>query len=204
MKTRLFLILALAIIPFVDWLVPFPETQADLRLIGEPELCWRQPPRALASPVVESQANGVSTHAVSVGSKRCGLPDRDVTLGLVGVDPELRQPDAQPLTLPTAPQRAASDRSGRATYYHPSLAGGLMADGVTVYERDLSGVAAATSWPLGTVLYVRGPSGRGLSLVISDTGYLGRDHVDLSEADFIVLAGSLSPGVIPVEISQRD
>ena len=41
-----------------------------------------------------------------------------------------------------------------------------------------------------------------LGLVISDTGYLATNHVDLSEADFIVLGGSLRPGVIAVEIGE--
>ena len=80
-----------------------------------------------------------------------------------------------------------------------------MRDGVTSYDPQASGVAAATSWPLGTHLYVRGPTGRVLGLVISDTGYLGvvPPHLDLSEADFRVLAGSLRPGVISVEIREE-
>ena len=91
---------------------------------------------------------------------------------------------------------------GTATYYHPSLAGGLMRDGVTRYEPSMSGVAAATSWPLGTVLEVCGPTRRCIQVVISDTGILGPGHVDLTEASFIALAGSLAPGRISITVKE--
>lgn len=95
--------------------------------------------------------------------------------------------------------------AGTATYYHPSLAGGIMRDGATRYDPTASGIVAATSWPLGTVLEVRGPSRRSLTVVVSDTGMLGANRLDLSESDFRVLSGvGLDPGVIRVEIRSAE
>ena len=96
----------------------------------------------------------------------------------------------------------ATERSGAATYYHPDLAGGLMADNHTRYDPTASGVVAAVSWPLGTILEVRGPTNRVLLVVVSDTGYLGEWHTDWSEADFTLLALSLDPGRIEVRIRE--
>ena len=123
--SRLFLILALVIIPFVDWLVQFP-----------------------SGSLVELPAHGLvdgrETHlyAVSAGGERYGLPDRDVTTGpvlggpsaqtarsLVNVPlPTAPEGPVQPLwwqnsgvtatggtTPPPEPTRAVSDRSGEAT-----------------------------------------------------------------------------------------
>lgn len=113
------------------------------------------------------------------------------------------------------PDREASDRSGwardrgaevRATYYHPSLAGGLMADNATEYWRDQSGLVAVSiygPWKLGDVLYVCGPSGRCLWLEARDTGLMPWGDIDLSEADFLVLAGSLDMGRMNVNISRE-
>lgn len=95
--------------------------------------------------------------------------------------------------------------AGVATYYHPSLAfRDYMRDGVTLYDPQASGVAAAMAYPLGSVVSVRGPSGRSLLLEIRDTGLLRTDppHLDVSEMDFRVLSGErgLEPGRILVEI----
>ncbi len=92
---------------------------------------------------------------------------------------------------------------GRATYYHPSLAGGVMRDGVTRYDPMATGAVAATSWPVGTVLEVRGPTNRSLMVVVSDTGRLEPNHLDLSAADFQILVGDLRPGVAEVQIGER-
>ena len=89
---------------------------------------------------------------------------------------------------------------GTLTFYHPDLAGNTMKDNRTLYEPTMSGVAAATSWPLGTWLDVCGPTKRCLPLVISDTGRLGANHLDVPEAVFVVLAGSLAPGRVPVTV----
>ena len=94
--------------------------------------------------------------------------------------------------------------TGTLTYYHPDLAGNVMRDGITTYEPTMSGVAAATSWPLGTWLEVRGPTGRSLLLVISDTGKLEPGALDVPEAVFVVLAGSLAPGRVPVRVRVID
>ena len=98
---------------------------------------------------------------------------------------------------PTAPRI-----EGEATWYHRDLQGDLMRDGKTRYDYRASGVVAAVSWPLGTILEVRGPTNRWLTVIVSDTGYLKENHVDLSEADFLVLVGSLGPGRIEVRIRE--
>lgn len=75
-----------------------------------------------------------------------------------------------------------------------------MRDGVTRYDPEASGLVAATSWPLGTVLEVRGPTGRSMMLEVRDTGHLGQNHLDLSERDFMVLGERLDYGVVTATI----
>ncbi len=90
---------------------------------------------------------------------------------------------------------------GKATYYDRELfSGSLMADGNTRYWPKLSGVVAAVDWPLGTKLLVNGI----LPVVVSDTGKLERGvgHLDMTEIDFIYLAGSLAPGVIEIMVRE--
>ena len=101
------------------------------------------------------------------------------------------------------PQRT---QQGEITYYHPSLAWDgvccLMADGVTPYDPRASGIVAAVSWPLGSLLYVCGPSRRCLQVEVRDRGLGGDDWIDMSEADFTVLVGSLGPGRAKVSIRE--
>src|SRR3972149_5249626 len=180
MISRLFIILLLASLPFwsvFDW----------------PVSGIREAPVAGAT---QDRAQGEECQW-TIGTKRAGAP-RPLSLRQ-HADAETT-PDSPPAPTRTGTERSRPAIWGVATYYHPSLAGGLMRDGTPAYAPRAGGVAAATSWPLGTQLYVRGPTGRALGLVISDTGYLGSGHLDLSESDFIVLAGSLRPGVISVEI----
>lgn len=139
------------------------------------------------------------------------------SLANLATSPSSAEATALPVVEVFADSETVSDRSGRATYLqpvetsvregvatwvHPSLAGGLMRDGATRYDPMASGVVAANSWPLGTVLEVRGPTNKVLTVVVSDTGKLGANHVDMSEADFTVLAGGLEPGVIKVSIQE--
>lgn len=77
-----------------------------------------------------------------------------------------------------------------------------MRDGVTHYDRTASGIAASNSWPLHSVLRVTGPTGRSLLLEIRDTGLLPDNSLDMSEADFTVIAGSLAPGRVTIEIRE--
>lgn len=98
-----------------------------------------------------------------------------------------------------------SDRSGwvrgEATHYHPSLAGNLMADNKTEYWPDQSGVVAATGWPLFTILYVCGPTGRCLTVEVRDTGLFPKTDLDFSEADQMMLCGYL--GRCPIQIGEE-
>ena len=91
----------------------------------------------------------------------------------------------------------------RLTYLHPSLAGDLMRDGVTRYDPEAIGPVAMTNHPLGTWVEICGPTGRCLTAVVSDTGLLGSNHADVSEAMFQVLVGDLAVGVAPVEIREQ-
>ena len=93
---------------------------------------------------------------------------------------------------------------GTLTWVHPDLAGDLMADGKTRYDPQASGIAAAVSWPIGSVLYVCGPTGRCLWLEVRDWGLGGDDWLDVSEKDFQVLGNSLELGVISVTIEELD
>ena len=76
---------------------------------------------------------------------------------------------------------------GEITYYHPSLAGGPMYCTGKAYDpRDVT-VGAAVTWPCGTRLRIWREE-RFVDVIIQDTGLLGRNHVDLSEAAFQRLA----------------
>ena len=199
--SRIFLILVLAIIPVVDWLVPFHETQQPLVFTGETQLggltnmagasWWEHDP--------ELNTLGPGLRLPSFGDELSPTVQAVSATSRFESDP-----------LPTAPEGEVSDRSTRppgvqgiVTYVHPSLSGGVMRDGVTRYDPEGIGPVAATSWPLGTWLEIRGPSGRVLTAVVSDTGHLGPGHIDASEAMFRVLSGgSLDAGVISVEIRE--
>ena len=87
---------------------------------------------------------------------------------------------------------------GEATYYHPSLAGGPMYCNGDPYDPTDPQIAAAVSWPCGTRLRVWRDE-RSVDVVIQDTGLLGPNHVDLSEAAFERL-GLFAEGRIPVLI----
>ena len=87
---------------------------------------------------------------------------------------------------------------GEATYYHPSLAGGLMYCNGDLYDPSDPQIAAAVSWPCGTRLRIWRDE-RSVDVVIQDTGLLGPNHVDLSEAAFERL-GLFAEGRIPVLI----
>lgn len=88
---------------------------------------------------------------------------------------------------------------GEITYYHPSLAGGPMyCPPWNPYDPQDPQIAAAVSWPCGTRLRLwRGE--RSVDVIVQDTGLLGVNHVDLSEAAFQRLA-TLPEGRVPVLI----
>ena len=76
---------------------------------------------------------------------------------------------------------------GEITYYHPSLAGGPMYCTGRAYDPQDPTVGAAVTWPCGTRLRIwRGE--RFVDVIVQDTGLLGYNHVDLSEAAFQQLA----------------
>ena len=87
--------------------------------------------------------------------------------------------------------------TGEATFYHPSLHGGVMYCG-GIYDRFNPTIAASTSWPCGTQLRVHF-GGNTIDVVVQDTGLLGANHVDLSEAAFAQLA-PLAEGRLAVQI----
>lgn len=78
---------------------------------------------------------------------------------------------------------------GNATYYHPSLHGGTMANGEP-YSRFDPIIAASPFFPLGTVVRVTRPStGAAIVVVVKDRAPSpGFMWIDLSEAAFIQLA----------------
>ena len=94
---------------------------------------------------------------------------------------------------------AARVVQGEATYYHPSLAGGPMfCPPHAPYNPQDPQLAAAVSWPCGTRLRLwRGE--RSVDVIVQDTGLLGVNHVDLSEAAFLRL-GTLPEGRIQILI----
>ncbi|HEY7068235.1 MAG TPA: RlpA-like double-psi beta-barrel domain-containing protein [Chloroflexota bacterium] len=90
----------------------------------------------------------------------------------------------------------ASSTGTTATYYHPSLQGFRMANGLP-YNRWDPMIAANNWYPLGTLLKVtRQGSNRYLYVRVQDRGSRGLT-LDLSEAGFAQLGG-LGEGRIPV------
>ena len=92
---------------------------------------------------------------------------------------------------------------GQATYYHPSLIGGIMRDG-TPYESSNPFIAAVggdsqgqPSIPLGTWLLVRSDDGIYLLIQVRDTGRFPKGDIDLSSSGFERLA-PLSRGRIGI------
>ena len=85
---------------------------------------------------------------------------------------------------------------GEITYYHPSLAGGPMYCTGAPYDPNDPSIAAAVTWPCGTRLRIWRDE-RFVDVVVQDTGLLGHNHVDLSEAAFQRLA-LLPEGRVPV------
>ena len=84
--------------------------------------------------------------------------------------------------------RAARLVPGEITYYHPSLAGGVMfCPPHHRYDPTDPQIAAAVSWPCGTRLRIWRDE-RYVDVIVQDTGLLGHNHVDLSEAAFQQLA----------------
>ena len=77
---------------------------------------------------------------------------------------------------------------GEITYYHPSLAGGVMyCPPHNRYDPQDVTVGAAVTWPCGTRLRIWRDE-RFVDVIVQDTGLLGHNHVDLSEAAFQRLA----------------
>ncbi len=76
---------------------------------------------------------------------------------------------------------------GEITYYHPSLAGGPMYCTGKAYDPQDATVGAAVTWPCGTRLRIWREE-RFVDVIVQDTGLLGHNHVDLSEAAFQRLA----------------
>ena len=88
----------------------------------------------------------------------------------------------------TDPDRAARLVEGEITYYHPSLAGGVMfCPPHNRYDPQDVTVGAAVTWPCGTRLRIWRDE-RFVDVIVQDTGLLGHNHVDLSEAAFQRLA----------------
>jgi len=86
------------------------------------------------------------------------------------------------------PDRAARLVQGEITYYHPSLASGVMfCPPHNRYDPQDVTVGAAVTWPCGTRLRIWRDE-RFVDVVVQDTGLLGHNHVDLSEAAFQRLA----------------
>lgn len=86
------------------------------------------------------------------------------------------------------PERAARLVQGEITYYHPSLAGGVMyCPPHNRYDPQDVTVGAAVTWPCGTRLRIWRDE-RYVDVIVQDTGLLGHNHVDLSEAAFQRLA----------------
>jgi hypothetical protein len=85
------------------------------------------------------------------------------------------------------PDRASRLVQGEITYYHPSLAGGPMYCTGKPYDPQDVTVGAAVAWPCGTRLRIWRDE-RFVDVVVQDTGLLGHNHVDLSEAAFQRLA----------------
>ena len=88
----------------------------------------------------------------------------------------------------TDPDRASRLVEGEITYYHPSLAGGPMyCPPHNRYDPQDVTVGAAVTWPCGTRLRIWRDE-RFVDVIVQDTGLLGHNHVDLSEAAFQRLA----------------
>ncbi len=86
------------------------------------------------------------------------------------------------------PDRASRLVQGEITYYHPSLAGGVMfCPPHDRYDPEDVTVGAAVTWPCGTRLRIWRDE-RYVDVIVQDTGLLGHNHVDLSEAAFQRLA----------------
>lgn len=86
------------------------------------------------------------------------------------------------------PDRAARLVQGEITYYHPSLAGGVMfCPPHNRYDPTDPEIGAAVTWPCGTRLRIWRDD-RFVDVIVQDTGLLGHNHVDLSEAAFQRLA----------------
>ena len=84
--------------------------------------------------------------------------------------------------------RASRVVPGEITYYHPSLAGGVMfCPPHNQYDPQDVTVGAAVTWPCGTRLRIWRDE-RFVDVIVQDTGDLGHNHVDLSEAAFQRLA----------------
>jgi rare lipoprotein A len=101
-----------------------------------------------------------------------------------------------------APAGASADNAlgTTATYYHPSLHGGRMANG-EIYNRWDPAIAASNWYPLGTLLRVtRQETGEHLYVHVKDRGSRALT-LDLSEAGFSHLGG-LREGRIRVWIER--
>lgn len=86
------------------------------------------------------------------------------------------------------PDRASRLVQGEITYYHPSLAGGVMfCPPHNRYDPSDPSIGAAVTWPCGTRLRIWRDE-RFVDVIVQDTGLLGHNHVDLSEAAFQRLA----------------
>lgn len=90
-------------------------------------------------------------------------------------------------------------RTGLATYYHPSLRGLPMANGMPYDPSAMT--AASNTWPLGTLLRVTYQES--IIVEVTDRGAF-RHALDLSSGAFRTLAGNLAPGVIRVTIEELE
>lgn len=106
--------------------------------------------------------------------------------------------------VPPAEPQVRATVAGIATHYGRSYHGQGMGCGGT-YDTNNPAILAVSpqryaDWPCGTKLRVRGPSGDTLVERTDACPGCRGNHVDLSEAGFIAVCGSLSAGTCRVEL----
>lgn len=125
------------------------------------------------------------------------------------VSPVVPWVTATPVPLTTvAPVRSNPPAAGGlavvATYYHPSLQGGVMMCGGTYDQWDPTVVATAVAndwrWPCGTTFRISGPAGSIVAVRQDGCGGCGANHVDLSTAANLAVCGGPSTCTASLEV----